>query len=105
DRQIRAPAGQRLLVVAAEGLESTLEHPLRFFLELRDVADDVLVQTALGGQSLVVFVTPTVCVLREALVLGIRVDDPIACVSHRGPPCGRSVLWRSGLVRSEGGMW
>src|SRR5699024_5544314 len=68
-RQVRAPGGHGLLVEDLEGLQATLEHPLRLVLLGRNIPDDVLVQATARAGAGVVGIVPTVAVGTD------RVDD------------------------------
>src|SRR5699024_3220115 len=88
--QIRAPGGQRLLVEELQRLEAALEHPLGLVLAGRDVAHDLLGQTAARAGPGGVLVVPAIGVLAHG------VDDLVLC----------ELLWcaRHGVLPSVSGM-
>src|SRR3954452_2282377 len=75
-REVGAPGRHGLLLEQPQALEAALEHPLRLALLLRDVADDGLVEPALGRGTGDVGVGPAELVGAETfeLVGGRRHD-------------------------------
>ena len=102
--EVGAPGGHRLAVEELEALQAQVEHPLRLALLRGDVADDVLVEAALGASAPASSrVGPAELVAADALSSGLSssmvvIERPLLSVARR-VASGRVLV----AVRDAGG--